>query len=329
MFSQYKCIKKFRSLIIFFQLFALAPISPNVRLQQSLYIFSLISVLIVTIVFLSAFLWNKIIDINYLSTIVWYSFTAGSCIAHLTIVIQAFLCRHQQQQLFQKYGKVDCVLQQKLHYKAQHGDSEIRSIWIKVAIILAILITVNVILVIRMYNIEGLKTFWLHNFMAMMLIRLRCIQTIVYVSLLENRLTIINEVLNGFVGNEEQQVIVWDKAVEKQNKISRVHNKIKFRQLMHLKDVYGLLFEAKELIEDAFGWSLLVIFVQNFVSFTCYGYWTFLLIQLHLDNIDMQIHLSCVLMPIVGFLFLLAHACESCAKTVSSFYQLIFNCFGQ
>lgn len=119
--------------------------------------------------------------------------------------------------------------------------------------------------------------------------RMRCIQVIVFALLLRFRIDLINgkveEILMAinqrergkllkrrqFVGTgEEETIFILDTSDARYTST--------YERLLHIKHIYGELYEACDWINASFGWSLLAIVTQCFIHFTSirltYSYYT-------------------------------------------------------
>lgn len=119
----------------------------------------------------------------------------------------------------------------------------------------------------------------LHSLWPLVIIRARCIHNIFLVDLITEYLTYFNRILVDIIASTvDKQELIQERFLIDYTKSDFRHlaHKTPYMKLMVLKDVYGYIWDITNLINDTFGWSLLAVATQNFIEFTCNGYWLFL-----------------------------------------------------
>lgn len=295
------CFQVFKSFIILFNLFALAPFSKNKYSRCILYIYSFVCVSFLCIVtVLTLIKLDEFGIISNLSATLSTFFTLILNVIHLIIIIQAFLCRHKQFRLWSKFFAIDSLFYTGLQLKNKYYK-ELRSIQLKIYVLFTVSIGEIILTAHRLFSIGQLDCSWIHTFFTIMVLRVLTLQIIFYVSLLKNRLSVVSNVLDTFCS----------KLVIQRSNSSE--NKNKFKELLHLNKIYGILYEINGLINDSFGWSLLVVFIENFLNMTNNGFWFF---TSEPDYMVLLHHLYQLLRMILT-LFMITHSCYECHRNVS------------
>lgn len=305
-------IREFRSFIIFFYLFGLAPISDNQRLRYILYINSFFQISLITYIFTSVTFLQSAAEESALSTIVNYLFLAGITSTHLIIMLQAFFARKEQFSLLKTFAEADVLLKKKLKYKSRYAH-ERHSIWLKFLIFATVLFLVKACFIYRLY-FSPYGEFWIPCYYSFFILRLRCLQILFYVFLLTHRLNVVSELLSEFTCSDtflcekQKDFFLLDPSIAKSSK---------FERLLHIKQIYGKLYDINGLINDSFGWSLLVMFAQNFIGFTSYGYWLFATINDKVVDYNFAIICICLITPVIISITVLTYSCNTCSNAVS------------
>lgn len=247
---------------VFFLIFGLWPVWPNNKYKWPLIIYSFFSIGFVLAIFVSAIFVKKVLEDNALSAAVSYSFLLSILVTHLIIVVQSLVQRRYQMKLIQKFAHVDRLFHTKLQAKILY-HRERRTMLFRFAMMLLTFIGLKVVLMIHLYNIESLSSLWYHCLYSIWITRLRCVQVLCFISLLRDRLILMNDKIkeilaarNSFVGfsndwrpisNTWNTVAVFDQSMPKFSVYDR---------LINLKQIYGELYEICQLINVTYGWSV-------------------------------------------------------------------------
>lgn len=232
--------------------------------------------LLVVFICISALFILRIFDDSTLSVAVAYSFVLSGLMAHLIIVAQAFFYRNEQQRLVTKFAYVDELLQKKLRVKIAY-DKEKQEILVRILAISFALFAIKIAFFAHMYYRDAfLVNFWLHCMYSVFIMRLRCIQVLVFVLLLRSRINLINRKVKEILLTHNRHMGLsstrWTSASNGKEVIFLLDVSTKYHstydRLLCIKQIYGELYEICEWINMTFGWSLLAIVTQCFVDFT-------------------------------------------------------------
>lgn len=252
----------------FFLIFGLWPTWPNPKYKSSLVLYSIFSIFLVFAIFLSAVYINKVMDDNTLSGAVAYSFLFSILATHLIVVLQSLFHRKAQMKLVQKFSHVDRLFNTKLQLFISYRNEK-RSLLVRMLLLLCFFVGVKLALLLHLYYQGHLGSFWYHCLFSIWIVRLRCVQILFFVYLLRSRLILVNEKVkeiliarNQYTGNANE----WQPIIGTRNIAFVLDTSTPkfstYDRLLNLKQIYGELYEICELINIAFGWSLLAIITQ-------------------------------------------------------------------
>lgn len=138
--------------------------------------------------------------------------------------------------------------------------------------------------------------------------------------LLQTRLKLINRQLIDIQSIEFASSNVQSNCMHKSKPVVISNNVFTrpstYDRLLHLKRIYGELFEICEHIGAIFGWSLLIVVIQIFALSTFQTYWAYI----HLSNIKRFITDLMSIVPSLIVLCLLTFHCSSCLQEVGVTY---------
>lgn len=309
-----------RSFVILFLIFGLMPIWKNGKFKYLLLTHFILSVGFIFGIIVSFFFINDVIQENNLSSVVSLSFLFSAIFTHLIVLLQAFVYRSKQIKLFEIFHNVDKLFRNKLQSHNLYAREK-RQLFRQLSIILSILLTIKICLII---SVASYAIFWYHCLYSIFIIRVTCIQIIYFVNLLKNRLVLVDEKLKEIIIGQSIAnngiSIYSDKQALRQNIIFILDNSYSkctiYERLIYLKRVYGKLYEICEVINQAFGWSLLAITAQGFIDFTGCSYWTFLALEQTNQSFYKVTFNIYLLVPTVVILTAMASYCSSCAQMV-------------
>lgn len=242
-----------------FQFFSLFPYSSNVLLNIVLKFYSAASLLLIVGIFCSAFFIYPVLqDSEALSLLVGGLVFIGLLITHFLNILQAFASRSDQMMIYQKFDEIDHLLQNQLLVNIDYARLRKR-LYIKYFIIMVILIAIHTTSIVSV-SINGLSfRYYVHLILPIFIIRVRCIQNMFYVDLMQNKLNLVNQKLDDIIKkNRDKMAFVL--FADKLQKFDKKDLKTTlYEQLMTLKQIYGKVWDVSNLINDCFGWSLLAI----------------------------------------------------------------------
>lgn len=268
-----------REFLIILSIFGLWPSGHTSKYRFFFAIYSILSMLLAVFICISALFILRIFEDSTLSVAVAYSFVLSGLFAHSVIIAQAFFYRNEQQRLVTKFAYVDELLQKKLRVNLSY-DKEKRQILIRILAISFTLFAIKIAFFGHLYlrNAFQLQAlgFWLHCMYSVFIMRLRCLQVLVFVLLLRSRINILNTKVKEILMTHNRHLGLsstrWTSASDGKEVIFLLDVSTKFHstydRLLYIKQIYGELYEICEWMNMTFGWSLLAIVTQCFVEFT-------------------------------------------------------------
>lgn len=306
--------KQFRNYIICFLLFGVWSSWQNFQYKKLLRTYLVLHLLVE----FSSYVLTTL-KINIYGAITFTSFIANSSfllimLVQLVISFESFFKSEAQVQIIQKFSLVDKLFFRKLDLNIVYRK-ERREIFVRNMLLISMILSIKVILWWYTRFVKPVLSFLYCTMYSSWIMRLRWIQVLLFVSLVRNRLFLINKELVNIQNTTNV-------PIENQDKFSSsilIVNSLKrcnYERLIHLKQIYGKLYEINELINAIFGWSYLVIVIQNFFDFTSNCYWIFLIIEGSLPNDEVLIICIILLLPNAITLITLAFFCTSCSYQV-------------
>lgn len=276
MFKRKTFHTEIRAILIVFSVFGLWPSWPSSKYRRLHTLYSLLSIVLVVAVSVSALSILDIFDNSTLSVAVAYSFVLNALCAHLITMCQAFYHRDEQQRLIAKFAHVDQLLQRQLHVNISYR-AERRHILARTLAIGGLLLAIKMAVILHLYYREAFAVdVWIHCLYSVFILRLRCVQILVFVLLLRSRINLINgkvkEILLADNRHKLPASMRWTTAAGDRDGIflldvsAKLHST--YDRLMRIKHIYGELYEICEWMNTTFGWSLLAIVTQCFIDFT-------------------------------------------------------------
>lgn len=151
--------EEMRCFIAFFLIFGLCPFWQNTKCKLFLVFYSIFSILLVFIIFLSAIFINKVLEDNTLSTAVAYSFLFSVLTTHLIIVLQSLFYRKSQMKLIQKFSHVDRLFNTKLQIFMSYRKEKL-ALFIRFSLLLFIFVAIKLALILHLHYMNRLGSFW-------------------------------------------------------------------------------------------------------------------------------------------------------------------------
>lgn len=308
--------------IFIFQIFALCPFGRN-RFQN--YILSLCSLLyfvLLAIFSLVAMFNNRIIhDSNAISAMVVGLIFLSNSLTMVIIILQAFVSRYDLKKFLTEISCIDEMFCVKLHRMVDYTGLK-RKYSLKVGV--ELLITKGLFLFIVMFLAFGSRQpfflFWLPISFSCGVINMRCIQNIFFVDLLRERLEFLNQRLTEISQrrSKDRKLLLYIEAHDHRNRLSRTQSVLdEFGEVLALKRIYSMIWNASILLNNCFGWSVLAIVTRSFIGFICHGYWLFLGFRKLIDFdliVDTTVNFVFIAMQVSS----LCLSCYNCTICVSA-----------
>lgn len=275
-------------------------------------LYSVFSLAIVICCFSSAYFFNIFFDFNSITNTAANSLFVLIILAHLIIAIESISQKDAQMKLIEKLNFVDQMFNVKLKriipYKTEKFE-----IFVRNSIFMVLLFSIIIYFIVRTYLANHNFNFTFPSIYPSTLMRFRVLQVIYFICLLRTRLNLLNRELQ-----DVQKIIV----VKKRSKFTnRKLNNFPLSRILILKQIYGELFEICDLINEAFGWSLLAFCTQNFIDFTCNCYWGYF----SMVDIDSLLVFIILLIPLVIVFGAICFYCSSCFENVNTQSYLLTN----
>lgn len=276
-------VKLTHELRYFFNGFKLIGISPYAETKNwriVLLLYSLILLGVVILICCSAFIIANIFNqssAGTLASIVGELMFCGLLATTVIILFQAVIFRSEAIQIEDRFDTIHRLMQKKLSVDISIPQMQ-RKLLFKIMSIVVFLVVVTGINFLALAHFEEPLSYNVHSLFPIIIVRGRCIHNIFLVDLLTIYLNFLNAKLEFIIevsARNAENVAVFKYAHTDFGHLVRSPN----AELMFLKDVYGYIWDITNLINDAFGWSLLAVATQNFIEFTCNGYWLFLAME--------------------------------------------------
>lgn len=300
-----------RNYIVYFLVFGLWSSWKDSKYKLLLKAHSVFSITIVFFTYLSAYVFNQFSEAATLSATVSTTLFITILVAHLIITVETFHRCCSQLALVQNLSTVDSMFNTKLliciPYHREKSEFFVRNISI-VFVVIAIKLFV---VVFTLYQNRTMNFFYCIMY-SNWIMHLRSIQVLFFVYLVRDRLILINKEIT-----DVRRTLIMQTNPKHDRQALSLVRQLTFTRILHLKQIYGELYESCELINKTFGWSLLAIMTQSFVDFisNCYSMFT----VLEANSIDygtLAISVA-LLVPNIVTISTMAFYCSSCFQTVS------------
>lgn len=263
-----------------FKCFGLSPFAEEGSWSVILLIYSGVLLAVTILLVCSAFFVANIFEqssAGTLASLVGQLVFCGLIATNGIILLQAVIFRPEAKQIEERFDAIYSLMREKLLVDISANRMKSKSFWKLFSIIVFLVGGAAANICALVYYDEPLGYF-LHSLWPIVIIRARCIHNIYLVDLITQYLTLFNGKLTDIVARTAQEGLSpeWIKMNYAQKDFGYLANRTPYSELMILKDVYGYIWDITNLINDTFGWSLLAVATQNFIEFTCNGYWLFL-----------------------------------------------------
>lgn len=300
-----------RNYIVYFLVFGLWSSWKDSKYKLLLKAHSIFSITIVFFTYLSAYVFNQFSEAATLSATVSTTLFITILVAHLIITVETFHRCCSQLALVQNLSTVDSMFNTKLSicipYQREKSEFFVRNI----AIVFVVIAIKLFVVVFTLYQNRSMNFFYCIMY-SNWIMHLRSIQVLFFVYLVRDRLILIDKEITDV----RRTLIMQTNPKHDQQALSLVQQ-LTFTRILHLKQIYGELYESCELINKTFGWSLLAIMTQSFVDFisNCYSMFTVLEAN-SIDYSTLAISVA-LLVPNIVTISTMAFYCSSCFQTVS------------
>ncbi|XP_070501511.1 putative gustatory receptor 2a [Chironomus tepperi] len=301
-----------------FQVMALYPSSFILK------IYSLFNFGITIFIFISAFCIFPVLENdNSLSLLVGGLVFVGILLTNLMNITQAFFSVNQQTEIYRKFDQIDLKLANQLLVHTDYKRIRRRLI-VKYILLCLVLFVIHVISIVSVTVYGVAFSYYVHLIIPVGVIRLRCIQNMFYVDLINEKLKSMNQKLNDMISRNHDKMafILFSHKLQKFDVQEKKISSSLYEQIITLKQIYGKIFDVSNLINDVFGWSLLFVVTQYFIEFTSNGYWLFLALENLLEH-SFAIQSLCSIFPIAILLTTMANSCFNCSENAQQLGVLI------
>lgn len=264
-------------LIRIFQITNLSPFSTKNNKNRFKIIFSYIySILMILFcgLILSASIYNRKLFLGSpksaeLNKTMSFIILVGNWIVLLVVMIESLLKKKKQMEFYQILSEIDETLEKTLNFnlsKSMMRWSMIGKLVLWISFYSAM--KVCHIFYLLKSNQRNSLFFWSISLIPYFICSLRYFQIICHIDLLKQRVNIFHKLLIE-MKTPDGQIIVHKRHA---NLLNHFKEKQDYEQLLILRDVYGKLWHLSNLINECFGWSILVNIGNDFVSVTSASY---------------------------------------------------------
>lgn len=310
-----------RKYIFFFQLFALCPFGRNDFQSYIVGLYSLFHFVILVVLTVVAMFYSKVInDNNSISGMVAGLVFLAEIATHVIIILQAFVSRIDLRALLTELADIDEIFHVKLHSPVDYQSLKRKYLFKFTAILLVSKGLLVSLLIFLAFNPRTAASyFWFHLSYSIAVVNMRCIQNIFFVDLLRERLDFVNERLSEISQrtSKKSKLILYVEPYDHGNrskKQSPMHEE--FSEVLALKQIYGMIWNASILLNNCFGWSVLAIVTRSFIGFTSHGYWLFLGFEDLIES-EIMVHSAVIFLLIALLLSVMCSSCYNCTGCVS------------
>lgn len=283
--------------VVFFIIFGLWTSWKKIQYNNLLRIYAIFPLIGTIVNFASLMFFDKLYKFITLSNTVANVTLIFIGLTHLIIACETIFTSQAQKRIIDNFSFVDQMFATKLNIKSSYQKDN-RCIFIHTLILTSITIFMH--LSVTAYLVYGQK---IYNFLynasfSNTIIVFRQIEVFFFVYSIQIRLCLINSKLREF-----QNVSLIDS--------DQTENFI-FDQMLYLKQILRKLSNICDLINIAFGWSLLLSTINILTKVTISFYWAYLDLP---DVVNLIVNF-CMISPKLLTFFTLAFYCSSCSQNV-------------
>lgn len=288
--------------LLFFAIFGLWTICPDVRYKYFIRVFKVISVAIVLFLFSCVLFIDELHEFTSLSNHLGNFLFTFALMTHSFIIIESILNGDSQQQIINQLSSVDQLFGNRLK-RIDFYRKEKHALLTRFTFFILMIFFPKVVQLGYLYSQNSAYKLMLPFMFIESIASLRLYQVLFFIHLVRNRLSSINEELKNMIN-------VNDSAPEQDTHFDgRVSI---FDRIRLLKQIYTELYDVSALLNILFGRTLLMILTKTFFDFASDCYWC--LLQEQLDGIIFNG--SCIIMSAI-LSGSLTFYCSSCAQYVS------------
>ena len=305
-------------ILLIFQIFGLAPIGRTLCQRVLELCTFCLSLGCSLAIFLTTLFYTGIVRQNSLSAFMTVFVFITQVVVILTILFKAYTARQKQLNFMETIYNIDQYFRRNLSKVVIYNDLR-KKYCLKIFSLIAVCFF-TLIPVAFFMSSRQIPFVWLYvaqRLHGVIVIRLVFLQIIFYIALLQDRLQMLFDVLQNLSkckNNKLQEA----PAISIMFKGNRQHNynRQDYNDILHLKKVYGYIYDASELLNYCFGWPLLGMFTQYFINCTSYSYFIFMAIEQQVPK--NQLFESLIGVFGINILAIaLCYSCYSCGKTVN------------
>lgn len=317
------------------QIFAMAPFAvtnktlfpvTDVKLKFYAIVWLLLHIvlLILCVVYSSTYLdWSELPIGNYDTLMAMITIRLLSVL----IVGEAIFKVHKQIEFLQRINHIDLILRHRLQVHVDYKKHQLQcniltTIWIFVCFSCAICVFV----VFNVNEDEFDECFWVLYAFPFLIYSLHYQRMVVYLHAIRLRYQMLNQFIEKVCMFQERGVVnnVILQAFKQMSKVAfadcPVEQLISKSQLMDIRNIYQIMYETTNIINDMFWWSLPLCIGIDFHRLLVNSYLLFGVLLFHAQWKSLAI--ACLWGGVnVSHLILLSHACHSTNKEVRRFFS--------
>lgn len=293
----------------------------DVKLQfySTVWLLLHIVLLILSVVYTSTYLnWTELAIGNYDTLMAMMTIRLLSCL----IVGEAIFKIQKQTEFLQQINRIDFILRHRLrihidYKKHQFQCNILTTIWIFVCFSCAICVFVVYHIIEDVYS----ERFWVLYAFPFLIYSLHYQRMVLYVHVIRLRYQMLNQFIEKVCMFQERGVVNNEilRAFKQMSKVAfadcPLEQLISKSQLMDIRNIYQIMYETTNIINDMFWWSLPLCIGIDFHRLLVNSYLIFGVLLFHLKWKDLVIGLFWGGINITH-LILLSHACHSTKKEV-------------
>jgi hypothetical protein len=216
-----------------FQCLSLFPYSNNPIWNLLLKIYSILNLLLVLYIFASAlYIHNLSENEDSVSALVSGLVLVGLIITHFLNIFQSLISHKKQCYIYQIFDEIDYMFQHQLLVNIRYQNIR-KYLWQKFIIIVILLISIKIV---SIYYSGEYFLYSMHTLLSSLLIQWRCLQTIYYVDLVNDKLKLLNEKVECVAKNNNYRYSTM--LIVR----SPYNDDLIYHQILALKQIYGIRF---------------------------------------------------------------------------------------
>lgn len=256
---------------------------------------------------------------NYDDFLAMFTIRLAAC----TIIAEAILKLNKQIEFLQQINRVDQILRRKLQIEIDYKNEQIQNnIFTVIWILTCFSCVICVLVIFLQLNAPMVVRYWLFYTLSFPLCSIHYHRLVLYVHLILRRYKIVNRFIEDVCLQQEKRADNFELllALKKVPKVTFADYppSITMSQLVDIRNVYQILYETTDMINDMCRWSLPLCIAIDFHRLLVNSFYIFsiLLLQKDWNTLIVGIFWGGIN---VGHLLLLSHACHCTAKEVSLF----------